>query len=220
MENLTYEALTHIREKLDLWILTRNRMESVLMGSERITDPAPLPSFDEIAGLGYDVVEALGEISLNIEHDIVNLLDQLDTRRRKQQEIKDAQKRLLRDMHNTSYSVVRATVDSIRHQGWLTGEDRWLTGEEGMLADEDLSFCRLQGANLEKANLEGTNLYFANMMGANLKNARLNEKTRLPDGAYWSAKTDLLRFTNPTHPDFWYPGMDNAGTQAQSLAWA
>lgn len=219
MDDVTYEAITHIRAKLDHWILTRNRIEATLTGAERFSESESLPSFEDIAGAGFDVVEALGEISITIEKDILRLLGALDDRRRKQQEVKDAQARLLRDLHHESYVVVSAAVDRLRHHGWLTGEDRWLTGIEGALVGEDLSFCRFQGANLEKANLEGANLYFANLMGARLNGARFDEKTRLPDGTYWTADTTMLRFTNPTYPDFWYPGMDDAGAQAQALAW-
>ena len=103
------------------------------------------------------------------------------------------------------------------------------------LQGADLSFANLKGANLLGANLEGanlgnTNLRNVNLKGANLKGAnlwganlkgidfeyaRFDEKTILPDtkydwasktlDKYWTPETDMTRYTDPNHPDFWQP---------------
>lgn len=74
-----------------------------------------------------------------------------------------------------------------------------------------------EGANLEEAHLEGANLIEANLQGANLKNAYFDKKTVLPDGNHeivgenvivygsWTPETDMSRYTDPNHPDFWQP---------------
>jgi len=42
-------------------------------------------------------------------------------------------------------------------------------------------------------------------VGAHLERAKLAEHTTLPDGTRWKPDTDLARFTDPDHPDFWRP---------------
>ena len=37
----------------------------------------------------------------------------------------------------------------------------------------------------------------------NLEKVEFNEKTKLPDGKKWTPDTDMARFTDPEHPDFW-----------------
>lgn len=76
----------------------------------------------------------------------------------------------------------------------------------------DLEGADLTGANLEKANLSGVNLE-----GADLTDAKFGETTVLPDAdcewgqeqivcdSYWTPDTDMARFTDPEHPDFWNP---------------
>jgi hypothetical protein len=77
--------------------------------------------------------------------------------------------------------------------------------------------ANLQGANLEGAKLQGANLYKANLRNANLQTALFDETTILPDAQYlgrdegssgifdkhWTPETDMKRYTDPQHPDFW-----------------
>ncbi len=93
----------------------------------------------------------------------------------------------------------------------------------------DLSFANLTNANLlntylRNANLSATNftnahledcyfieahLGFTDLTNANLTNcdftdAELGGMT-LPDGTTWTPETDMGRFTDSEHPDFWQP---------------
>lgn len=73
----------------------------------------------------------------------------------------------------------------------------------------DLSHAQLEGAQLQnaklwRANLSGVNLQGANLLGAILDGGNLTNVT-LPDGKKWTPDTDMTRFTNPDHPDFWQP---------------
>jgi hypothetical protein len=98
----------------------------------------------------------------------------------------------------------------------------------------NLYVAQLQGANLEEANLEGAFMVYANLEEARLCEANLRgaDLTRakvqganfsvvvgyspdgtqttsyviLPDGTKWTPDTDMARFTDPDHPDFWRPG--------------
>jgi hypothetical protein len=74
-----------------------------------------------------------------------------------------------------------------------------------------LDGANLQGAMLDQANLQGARLLAANLQGAHLLGASLqgadfDEKTTLPDGTKWTPGTNMARFTDPKHPDFWRPG--------------
>lgn len=86
------------------------------------------------------------------------------------------------------------------------------------LQDVNLSVANLENAILDKANLQGALLYFANLRGARLWEAEL-EGAMLPDAViidvddngdptfdkYWTRDTDMSRYTDPNHPDFWDP---------------
>ncbi len=81
------------------------------------------------------------------------------------------------------------------------------------LQDANLGLARLQGADLRFANLQRVVLFGANLQGVNLFNAKLqnailehttfDENTILPDESKWTPGTDLTRFTDSDHPDFW-----------------
>lgn len=100
------------------------------------------------------------------------------------------------------------------------------------LAFANLQYTNLWCANLEKADLWSTNLREANLRGtnlrsANLENTKFDKKTVLPDATYqgkdeggnylrdengnyiynkyWTPETDMSRYTDPNHPDFWEP---------------
>ncbi|MGJ3239602.1 MAG: pentapeptide repeat-containing protein [Anaerolineae bacterium] len=64
------------------------------------------------------------------------------------------------------------------------------------------SHTRLQNADLRSANMSEAFLMNADITGANL------EKSTLPDGTRWTSNTDMRRFTDPTHSDFWYVDRD------------
>lgn len=90
----------------------------------------------------------------------------------------------------------------------LQEADLWYTNLQGAI---------LSGANLAEADLLGANLAGAILAGANLEGAILlstnqirwdasfHEDTILPDGTNWTPDTNITRFTDPNHPDFWRP---------------
>lgn len=63
------------------------------------------------------------------------------------------------------------------------------------LRQADLTGASLNDARLPNADLREANLTEADLQGANLKDAQFNEKTRLPDGSYWTSETDMYQFT-------------------------
>jgi hypothetical protein len=73
--------------------------------------------------------------------------------------------------------------------------------------------ANLQRAKLLGANLKGADLRGANLQGADLRGVKFDEKTVLPDAQeiyhrydkYWTPETDMSRYTDPNHPDFWQP---------------
>jgi len=88
-----------------------------------------------------------------------------------------------------------------------------LRGANLTLADfahADLSHAELRYANLDAASLSGTKLYGADLTLASIRRiylsgAKFNEETILPDGTPWTPGTDMTRFTNPDHPNFYEP---------------
>lgn len=95
---------------------------------------------------------------------------------------------------------------------------------EANLSGANLNHANLSGTNLEGANLSGTHLPFANLSGASFGEANLSgaililadlsgadfteanlSDMMLPNGKRWTPETDMERFTNLDHPDFWRP---------------
>jgi uncharacterized protein YjbI with pentapeptide repeats len=68
--------------------------------------------------------------------------------------------------------------------------------QDANLFGADLKYCKLQKANLQKANLQNVR---------NIESARFSPETILPDGLLWTPDTDMTRYTDPNHPDFWQP---------------
>lgn len=66
-----------------------------------------------------------------------------------------------------------------------------------------LRWVNLQNAFLTEANLQNTNLVNANLQNTDLTDTKFNEFTILPDGTNWTSETDMSRFTDPNHPQFW-----------------
>jgi uncharacterized protein YjbI with pentapeptide repeats len=86
------------------------------------------------------------------------------------------------------------------------------------LKDTSLKYANLEGTNLSNSNLEGANLWRVSLRGAKgLEKVNFNGKTVLPDAVnigrddkgnvildkYWTVITDMARYTNPEHSDFW-----------------
>jgi hypothetical protein len=98
----------------------------------------------------------------------------------------------------------------------------WEVNLDGaFLVRADLRGADLRAVNLQGALMMGVNLRGALLDEANLQGARLDDitvygpggpqtvetgfdgDTTLPDGSHWTPGTDMRRFTDPSHPDFW-----------------
>lgn len=71
------------------------------------------------------------------------------------------------------------------------------------LSGATLFSTNLSGADLTMTKLSGANLYNANLSGAILEHTTFDENTILPRWSKWTPDTDMDRFTNPKHPNFW-----------------
>ena len=67
----------------------------------------------------------------------------------------------------------------------------------------NLRMANLRGANLREAFLQGAKLQDTDLLGVDLQGAKL-ERAELPDGTRWVQGTDMRRFTDSSHPDFWH----------------
>jgi hypothetical protein len=71
------------------------------------------------------------------------------------------------------------------------------------LQGADFTKADLQGANFTEANLQEANFIDANLQEADFRLAAHNGLSLLPDGSSWTPDTDITRFTDPNHPNFW-----------------
>jgi hypothetical protein len=77
--------------------------------------------------------------------------------------------------------------------------------DSASLTGANLTAANLQSADLANADVSGANFTNANLQNAILENTRFTSDTLLPDSTSYSDETDLQRFTDPAHPDFWRP---------------
>lgn len=144
----------------------------------------------------------------------VFVIDQLNERRLTAAEKRD----WIAQLGSPDASVSRHAIKILWARGWLQdgsvrGANLWGANiESGDLGGADLQNINFWAANLRNtrlwSDLRGTNLHAADISGAELSNYRFgsatfDETTKLPDGKNWSPETDMGRFTNPQHTDFW-----------------
>lgn len=58
---------------------------------------------------------------------------------------------------------------------------------------------------LDKLRQRHAEYYASLSISANIEDAIFDERTILPDGTFWTSETDVRRFTDRNHPDFWKP---------------
>lgn len=134
----------------------------------------------------------------------------LDRRAAKRAE-KEHKEELIFQFGSEDNSAALSACRMLKFKGWL---------DDGSLYGADLKGANLKGAQLFDVNMAGVDLSNANLKGANLSGAdlretrlvrghvediTLDEQTMLPDGSRWTPDTDIERYTNPEHPDFWQP---------------
>lgn len=189
------------------------------------------------------------------------VLDYWVRRRDERKKVEELKTRLVHEAGSRVNAIAIQAVQALRHQRWLTVDDKepllkranlteanleeanlvradleganftvanlrgarlhWANLKEALLFGADLNRASLQGADLHdasltSANLQGADLVRAKLRGANLTNANLrlahlsdaeySTETILPDGSQWRLGTEMERFMNPNHPNFWpYP---------------
>ncbi|MBZ0281657.1 MAG: pentapeptide repeat-containing protein [Anaerolineae bacterium] len=131
---------------------------------------------------------------------------------------------LIRKMRSSIKEDVIRAVEELSENGWLhDGSLREQNLEyvdlrdvnlwRANLQEANLRFTNLQKVHLELANLRGANMALAQLQGASLVDADLqgahlageqfDEHTFLPDASLYSRSSDIRRFTDPNHPQFW-----------------
>lgn len=78
-----------------------------------------------------------------------------------------------------------------------------LTGAN--LLEADLRWTDLRRAILVKAHLRGADLGAARLEGARLGLEVFDTSSRLPDWTTWTTATDMAKFTDPKHSEFYEP---------------
>lgn len=111
---------------------------------------------------------------------------------------------VIRRMGSAVHDVAIEAAEEAKAHGWLDDgslQGAYLVGAD--LREAILVGADLEGACLVGADLRGVFLAYANLRGARLKAARFDDGTTLPDRTKWMPGTDMARFTNPAHPEFW-----------------
>ncbi len=107
----------------------------------------------------------------------------------------DVQAAILWDANFSSAELVKANLSyTDLSNANLQGAD---------LSDANFSYANLWRVDLQKSTLKFTNFAQADLAEADFSGATFEEDTILPDGSNWSPATDMARFTDPDHPDFW-----------------
>lgn len=156
--------------------------------------------------------EALGAVGTFL------VLDWWIRRRDERQQTEELKHKLVREMGSPVNATAINATREIRERRWHHGEGSILKGvklalanlQEAELEGFDLEgtilvFANLRQAHLNGANLSGTHLFGADLRDAVLHQTHMDERTLLPDGSHWSPVTDMRRFTDSNHPDFWEP---------------
>lgn len=104
------------------------------------------------------------------------------------------------DLKYGKFNVANCKNASFPYVDMRYADFRYVNFENAYLPEADL-----ENANLTNVNFKGANLFEANLQGADVKQAIFDETTTLPSGRYWSKDTDLSRFTDLHHSDFWRP---------------
>lgn len=133
---------------------------------------------------------------------------------RRSEILEQEKEQLIRRMRSSINGETIRAIEELRAHGWLT---------DGSLQGSNFAWANLRGGKLGWANLQGVNLHFVDLQdaqlawvklqGATLNNANLqaaalslavfDTNTILPDGNNWTPETDMSRYTDPTHPQFW-----------------
>jgi hypothetical protein len=112
--------------------------------------------------------------------------------------------RLIRQLGSRVNSLAQQAAEDLRAYGCITdGSLRGKGFQKAHLEETKLWEADLQDADFFGARLQRADLWAANLQGVNFEYAEFDEATNLPDGSHWTPDTDMSRFTDPTHPDFW-----------------
>jgi len=181
--------------------------------------------------VGAMFIQAIGLMILGVVHSLVRGTPTRQARREmgralKRGELEDL--RRLGSLHDGSLRGVNLQCvdmraadlakadlwDSNLHKSDLEGANLQVADLWGAdLCEANLRRASLIGARLREVDLKGADLSYAclhnaDLVDANLENSLLEETewdndSLLPDGTNWAPSTDMARFTDPHHPDFW-----------------
>lgn len=118
---------------------------------------------------------------------------------------------------------------NLAHTTWFQSDLSHADLSRANLSAARLWHVDLSYANLRNADLKGADLRNCKLVGARLSGAIFDEHTVLPDSdnldsdtnpssfKYWTVDTDMSRYTNPKHPEYWQPNrhQDQGGMNRQ-----
>lgn len=184
----------------------------VIFGGHLFEYNGALDFSELIKSLWANVGAELGSIALT-----VLVIDTLNQRRANVQE----KETLIAQLGSRDNFVTRQAIKILWVRNWLRdGSTQGAYLWEANLQEADLGECDLRRTELKRANLrrarlwarlEGADLTDADLEGAMFEDpyvpdrppAQFDKTTILPDSANWTQDTDMSRFTDSAHPDFW-----------------
>lgn len=121
------------------------------------------------------------------------------------------------DMRGANLSHASLDFARCKHVRLFEANLAHASAQHADLSDADLRYAELEyadlrGAILDAADLRGANLRDADLSGACLElrfddrpfsGAKFDGATTLPDGSKWTPESDLRRFTDTDHAEFW-----------------
>ena len=128
-------------------------------------------------------------------------------------------------LENANLSEANLKEVDCEHAHMQQADLRGANLHKAKLNEANFEQANFAAANLREAEIGSVNLRRTNLWNVNLRDAKyvevahFDEQTILPDAKYvgkneggniifdkyWTTDTDMTRYTNPEHPDFWEP---------------
>lgn len=208
------ESLKGFLKRLDDWLSTA-KLASLCLAiglAGAIEGPVPYPPVlpDWLIKLHREVSPELIGIAIG-----VLLIDRANEKRAKRSAKQQLKSQLIREMSSKDNGIALRAIEEIRHHRWLY---------DGSLRNQVFSGANWEGADLAGADFQGSAIIFSNLRGGvDLTAAQLNDtsfdesdlsevigletayfkKIGMPDGEWYLPGTNLSRFTDPRHTNFW-----------------
>ena len=106
-------------------------------------------------------------------------------------------------MHRIRMKNVNLYHSDLSHVYMTSAELEEVSLCNANLKNANLHWAEFRCVDLTNADLSHANLSGASLLWSDLSGATFSEQTIMPDDSNWKPSTDILKFSNPNHPDLW-----------------